>query len=1272
MTGSDPEGTRPMGDPLDGPEETVAVPSSADRDPLVGGSLGGYRIEALLGAGAMGKVYRATHTAFGNTVALKTIKPEYADDPEYDRRFREELLAAGRLHEAPNVVRVLNADRESGYRYVTMDYVPGGSLGAWIRARGTGGEMTPAEALLVLDQAARGLLAAEEREIVHRDIKPDNLLIEANDAGELTGIKVADFGIAKVGRRLEAFPELEEGPSSLVGTPRYASPEQWRGGPQDHRTDMFSLGATIFFLMRGGINEGGTGLDRIRKRTLERPFLTLADEIETAFNPHAARDASPEAKARSARLVGLTHILEVMTAHNPEDRYRSFRELLEDLSLVRAGGAPRAPSPPEEVTRDPLLGARIGPYQIESLVGRGAMGRVYKATHVDLDVPRALKVLRRDAVGHDRRARKRFENEAQAAAKIQSPYVVRVFDVGYSDEGLPYLVMEYVDGGTLREYALRLGGRLPPDEAIRLMRQAAEGLLAAEEQRPRVVHRDIKPDNLLVKRDTNVRDRIEAVKVADFGVAKVEGVDLTMTANLMGTPRFASPEQWELLELDHRADMYSLGSSFFALLTGQEAAEGTTLAEVWTFVKEQPYLSPRNLDRDLPKGLDHVVRVMTAGDRRHRYASFADLIADLDRIAAGKGPKWPAPPKGPSPWPKRAAAATAAVLLLGAGVYFGVDGLQPKEGATAPPEDTEVGNATAPPTVPPRLRAAFGSPVPYRRLLETLDELGLDPAVDPDLHAEPRALRGDLQRFAAAADRVLRYVADGGEPAPDWAALEADRGVAEAAGATVADLATRAGQARAARATAEAKLEALRDRFADGAGANLAALLADVGEAADAAAAPAALRALEAEVGAAFEAREAQLGAMCREFRELGGALETARDDLRQRVRAARQWNEPALAAAVEQLGSDVEAALESLREADAVAAAREAALEVPFAGLDNYVAELRRVEAGPADASEDLRSWWGRAHVTDWEALVAAAAARLQAEWVGLAEVADAAERRQRIGVLQQGVARVNALSAACQVAAPGLPFEDELAQLAAAPDPEPPGDEAVTEATVTVEEPERPALPEPMREAGWTDALWELWLEKGYALPGPWTVEDLKVERRPRGEGLGAVMFGLPDGVDTVLIEPEDPSDPAVLMEVGQVTVKRLGRHVEGPKVKARSAAGSWRHDWISSRERRSEWQDGAVARRVHYSLAQDFALAERKRLPTEIQIRRAINVGLLGGDEQMFEWVRTETQPELIRVPALRANAGALDVGIEDWQHDDQRNAFRCVIELRKTRR
>jgi formylglycine-generating enzyme required for sulfatase activity/tRNA A-37 threonylcarbamoyl transferase component Bud32 len=316
-----------------------------------------------------------------------------------------------------------------------------------------------------------------------------------------------------------------------------------------------------------------------------------------------------------------------------ESRPTPFRpEVVREES--KAGGTiavnPDAPLRTGPGGGDTLIGEVLGGCRILEVLGRGAMGTVYKATQLSLDRTVALKVIREELCLDDDLLT-RFQREAKMVGRFSTPHVVQIHDVG-RDKRVHFIVMEFVSGGSLLAHVNELPGRrLPPDQAIRYMIEASEGLLEAE--RLGIVHRDIKPENLLL-------DHAGRVKVADFGISRsvTMSVELTATQAVIGTPLYMSPEQCRAEKVDHRSDMYSLGATFCHMLAGKRPLHEESVQELLRKKTTMEFLSPRRLAQDgsIPESLSRVIERMTALDRADRYPSFKEVVEDLHRVERGE------------------------------------------------------------------------------------------------------------------------------------------------------------------------------------------------------------------------------------------------------------------------------------------------------------------------------------------------------------------------------------------------------------------------------------------------------------------------------------------------------------------------------------------------------------------------------------------------------------------------------------------------------------
>ncbi|MEP7053963.1 MAG: Stk1 family PASTA domain-containing Ser/Thr kinase [Actinomycetota bacterium] len=281
-------------------------------------------------------------------------------------------------------------------------------------------------------------------------------------------------------------------------------------------------------------------------------------------------------------------------------------------------------------TADPLIGQLFdGRYRVDARVARGGMATVYTGFDTRLDRIVAIKVMHQ-SLAEDDAFVARFHREAKAAARLSHPNVVAIYDQG-SDGGRVFLVMEHIDGGTLRD-RLRSEGRLSPAAALGVMEPVLEALAAAHDAG--LVHRDVKPENILISSDGRI-------KVADFGLARaIETTGMTTTGLLIGTVSYLAPEQVSTGRADPRSDVYSAGIVLFELLTGAPPYDGDTPLSVAYRHVNDSVPAPSSLLVGVPREVDEVVRRATLRDPEARPATARDLLvgvrhAQLAVAAAG-------------------------------------------------------------------------------------------------------------------------------------------------------------------------------------------------------------------------------------------------------------------------------------------------------------------------------------------------------------------------------------------------------------------------------------------------------------------------------------------------------------------------------------------------------------------------------------------------------------------------------------------------------------
>lgn len=277
-----------------------------------------------------------------------------------------------------------------------------------------------------------------------------------------------------------------------------------------------------------------------------------------------------------------------------------------------------------------------GKFRIERVLGRGGMGVVVAAHHLQLDEQVALKFLLPAALGNAE-AVQRFAREARAAVKIKSEHVARVTDVGTLDSGSPYMVMEYLKGTDLGDLVVSQGP-LPIADAVEFVLQACEAV--AEAHAIGIVHRDLKPSNLFLTRRA---DGSPCIKVLDFGISKVttgrdSEIGMTKTAMVMGSPLYMSPEQMtSARDVDARTDIWAVGAILHELVTGSVPFTADTMPQLCAKILQEPPASLCDLRPDAPVGLQAVVLRCLQKKPADRYPTVAGLAADLLPYAPRSG-----------------------------------------------------------------------------------------------------------------------------------------------------------------------------------------------------------------------------------------------------------------------------------------------------------------------------------------------------------------------------------------------------------------------------------------------------------------------------------------------------------------------------------------------------------------------------------------------------------------------------------------------------------
>ncbi len=369
-------------------------------------------------------------------------------------------------------------------------------------------------------------------------------------------------------------------------------------------------------------------LEKKRLRDAEKEYLEQVNEVIAAASAVEAGNYQAGTLAQVARrddeLGRLARIFDGMADHvrSREDRLRNqVHHLRDEVEAARKAQAKAGDAGPEAANL--TTGQRFaGRYEVLGTIGQGGMGMVYRAMDLELDEEVAIKTLRPELVA-DETVLERFKTEIRLARRISHRNVVRIHDFGES-AGVDFLTMEYVEGITVREL-IDERGQLEVSSTLALARQLAASLEVAHEQG--VIHRDIKPQNLLVDGDG-------ILKVMDFGIARLteRSSGLTEVGLVVGTPSYMSPEQMLAEDIDVRSDLYAAGVVLYECLTGRLPFDAITPVAMIAKVLSETPQAPNTVVSDVPPALSSLVMQLLAKDKNERVQTATALAAQLDGI----------------------------------------------------------------------------------------------------------------------------------------------------------------------------------------------------------------------------------------------------------------------------------------------------------------------------------------------------------------------------------------------------------------------------------------------------------------------------------------------------------------------------------------------------------------------------------------------------------------------------------------------------------------
>ncbi|HEV3163010.1 MAG TPA: protein kinase [Isosphaeraceae bacterium] len=592
-----------------------------------------FQVQTQLGAGRDGACYRALDGETSSAVELRMIGPARADRERWATLERRLRLAAMLDH--AGVRRIVSMDIDSDAPWVALEVDAPTRL-----AVSHAGPMAMREAL-ELGRALAGSLAEAHRiGLAHGRLGPG----QVGDGGARGWL--LDFTDLDVFTS-EHNPKREELDTSC------RAPEQRTGAPGDTEADVYALGAILYWLIGGEsvidarlhVSAGLSGAPTLpglppQDATLDAPVGSLLKTM-LAGDP----DERPSANEVAARLNALlTRAETVLTS-----AFASVGSMGE-TSI----GFTTTVNDAEQAHASTLALGHLGRFRLLEKLGQGGMGTVFRAQDAADGSIVAIKVLRSNLACQPD-ALRRFHKEARLLAEIKNPFVTNLLEVN-EDSGVHYLALEFVDGQGL-DHLLLERTRLNEREGLGIMATVAHALEEAHDRG--IVHRDVKPQNILLVKDGAQANAAEfpPVKLSDFGLARhavqTESLELTRAGAILGTPLYMAPEQCNGLAVGPPTDVYAMGATLFHLLAGRPPFEADTALGLVSKHTNEPPPDLKSLNPSLSDGVCHVVAKALAKPPEHRYATAGELRRDLERLLRGEPTSLAAHPRLPSHDPEK-------------------------------------------------------------------------------------------------------------------------------------------------------------------------------------------------------------------------------------------------------------------------------------------------------------------------------------------------------------------------------------------------------------------------------------------------------------------------------------------------------------------------------------------------------------------------------------------------------------------------------------------
>ncbi len=573
-----------------------------------------YQVESRLGRGGMATIYSCTDTELGRKAVVKVPLAGFMKLDGFKERF--ELEVKGLIDiEHPHVVSIYARGEHHGIPYFISQFLPGGSLEDRIKEESkTSGRMNPKDVLTWLPHVADALDFMHSKGIVHRDVKPGNILFD--DHGN---VFLSDFGVAKA---LGTQDTELTAAGMAIGSIEYMPPEQAINENIGPNSDQYALGVTLFECLSGTLPyKADNPVDLlIQKKNAVAP--TLQDQ-------HGVPREISDVVARALSI-------------DPEDRFESCAALVAALEVAvwSVDPTPGMRTPPGRAAEVPLkhtLGGSLdftgltllGHYKVGARIGAGGMGSVYLAIDTDLGKNVVIKVPHVRFLA-EKGFRDRFEREVKQLLRIEHPSIVRVLARG-EHQKVPFYVLQYMKRGSLRE-RMKKAGKMSVEDVLPWFGATAKALDFLHSRN--LIHRDVKPGNILF-------DEYDHAYLSDFGIAKAtEDTKVTQSNTGVGSPRYMAPEQTGE-NFEGTADQYALAITVFEALTGRMPFEDGTAMEIMLRKMQERPPSLTTVLPGLPQGAADAVSRALSGEADERfptcrafYLAFKRALREAPAVAA--------------------------------------------------------------------------------------------------------------------------------------------------------------------------------------------------------------------------------------------------------------------------------------------------------------------------------------------------------------------------------------------------------------------------------------------------------------------------------------------------------------------------------------------------------------------------------------------------------------------------------------------------------------